>query len=509
MSNTTLWIEWRLWQSRPTGYHVTNLLLHIAAAILLGTVLQRLAIPGAWFAALLYTVHPVNVESVAWIAQRKGLLAVVFFLVSVLWYLKAKEINSAKPHNALADATTPAHGSTGGIWYWLSLLAFLLALLSKGSVVVLPVVLLGLAWWRRRRITLADCASTVPFFLVAIALLAVNLWQQTAGFTTTIRTASLVERLLGAGNAIWFYLSKALLPIGQIFVYPQWRIQTHDLLWWAPIIAAVIVTLGLWRQGSSEPTSCGRSLLFAWGFFVTALLPVLGFVDVGFMRYSPVADHYQHLALIGVVTLVAAGFVRWQATGRQAEGAAPSIVAVALVAVLSLLTWQQAELYSGPIELYSTVLQQNPECSMAHYNLGNALFRSNQPQQAMLQYQSALRLDPNYSEAHANMGAALVGLGRPGEAINHYQQALAINPTNVDAVANMALAFAALHRSEDAIATAARAVEMARSQDEPLLADKVEAWLKSYRAAHGNRVEGPSTNDTSKAPDGRQACLGL
>ncbi len=169
VSNTTLWIEWRLWKSNPTGYHITNLLLHIASAILLWLVLQQLAIPGAFLAALLFTIHPVNVESVAWIAQRKGLLAIVFALLSVWWYLKADEVVPAAANDAPAGSTPPAQQSIGGKWYWLSLLAFVLAMLSKGSVVLLPLLLLGLAWWRRRRITLTDFASTVPFFLAAIA----------------------------------------------------------------------------------------------------------------------------------------------------------------------------------------------------------------------------------------------------------------------------------------------------------------------------------------------------
>ncbi len=241
VSNTTLWIEWRLWNLHSAGYHFTNLLLHVAASLMLWAVLKKLEIPGAFLAALLFTVHPVNVESVAWIAQRKGLLAVLFFLLAIFWFLKADEMQQR------------ANLSSGEKWYWLSLAAFMLAVLSKGSVVILPFVLLGIVWWRRRRITMPDFVSTLPYFLVAAVLLVLNLWAQSRGFSQVVRSVSISERLAGAGSVVWFYLSKALLPINQVFIYPKWGIEIHDLLWWLPLVAALGVTLALWlcRNASS------------------------------------------------------------------------------------------------------------------------------------------------------------------------------------------------------------------------------------------------------------------
>ncbi len=361
VSNTSLWLEWRLWKGNPAGYHITNLLLHVASALLIWMVLKKLAIPGAFLAALLYAVHPINAESVAWISQRKDLLAVVFALLAGLWYLRAQD-----------------RGATFGIWYWLSLLAFLLAMLSKGSVACLPVVLLGLIWWRKRRIGLADLIATLPFFLIAVVLSVVNARVQTRGFSDTIRTAGLMERCEGAAAAVWFYVAKALVPINQVFIYPQWHIETNQVLGWLPLMAAVIVTVLLVCLGGIRSTPSARSLLFAWGFFCVALATDVGFADVGFMRYSLVADHYLHFALIGVVALVAAGFETWRAS-LQPVGMAPSIVAGVIVAALSMLTWQQAKLYGGPVPLYSNLLEKNPQCVIAHYNLANALLKNNQP----------------------------------------------------------------------------------------------------------------------------------
>ncbi len=285
LTNSSFWLEWRLWGMNPIGYHVTNVLLHIANAALAWAILRRLQIPGAFFAALIFVAHPVNVESVAWIAQRKNTLSMLFFLLSILWYLKHDN----------DDEHTHAPGRAR--WYGLSLLAFVLAMLSKGSVAVLPPMLLLLAWWQRRAIAPRDLVRTVPFFAVAAGLSLVNMWVQAYGAPEVVRHATLVERALGAGAVLWFYVWKAVLPINLAFVYPQWTINATDLRWWLPLLAAVLVTGFLvWRRD----TTWGRPALFAWAFYGLALAPVMGFVDVYFMKYSLVADHYQYIALLAV-----------------------------------------------------------------------------------------------------------------------------------------------------------------------------------------------------------------
>ncbi len=176
---------------------------------------------------------------------------------------------------------------------------------SKGSVAILPLVLLLILWWQRRSFNKAELLRTAPFFLLSAVLTPVIIWFVTHGSGEAVRHASFLQRLLGAGAAIWFYLSKALLPIHLAFVYPLWNIQPADTLWWLPLIAALAVSAILFWKRNSE---WGRALLFAWAFYVVALLPVLGFTDPGYARYSLVADHYQHIALIAVVTLIAAGW---------------------------------------------------------------------------------------------------------------------------------------------------------------------------------------------------------
>ncbi len=223
LTGTTFWLEWRLWGMNPFGYHVTNLLLHLASAGLLWAALRRLSIPGAGIAACLFALHPVNVESVAWVVQRKNVLSLFFFLLSALWFLIHDEDSSGRV----------------GRWYWLSLAAFVLAMLSKGSVAVLPAALLLVAWWRRGNVTVRDIVLTLPFFAIAAGFTVLNVSLQTRNVAEVIRDVTIVERVLGAAAVVWFYLSKAVLPIGLVFVYRQWDIDAGDLRWWLPLAAAL------------------------------------------------------------------------------------------------------------------------------------------------------------------------------------------------------------------------------------------------------------------------------
>ncbi len=451
VTNTTLWLEWRLWGMNPTGYHVTNLILHIAATLLMWAILRKLNIPGAFFAALLFAVHPVNVESVAWISQRKNVLAMPFFLLSILWYLRQFSLSGSdnaqySRHTPCAD---PAHGVSGlliGPWYWLSLLAFVMGILSKGSVVVLPVLLLGILWWLRP-LTKWDLARTAPFFVIAVLLAGVNVWFQTHGRGIEYRSAGFVERLLGAGGVVWFYLYKAFLPLNLVFIYPQWHIESGNLLWWLPLVAALVVTPVLWwyREGWTRP------ILFAWGFFCVSLVPVLGFTDVGFMMYSLVSDHYQHIAIIGVIALAAAGWSEWRERAWGRVRTAAGGAAVAAAGTLMLLTYGQSQIYRNNIILYQATLEKNPECWLAQNNLGNILVNVGRPQEAIKQYEQALRLKPDYAETYNNLGNALAATGRTEEAIKQYEQALRIQPDYNEAYNNLGTTLVDAGRAEEAI----------------------------------------------------------
>src|SRR5262245_7464980 len=332
VTNSTFWLEWRFWLDNPTGYRATNIVLHIVDSLLIWLVLRRLIIPGAFFAALLFAVHPVNVESVAWIAQRKNVLSLLFFLLSIWFYLRSQPTSvsdSPRRGEPKGNSALTSERSFSASSYWLGLTAFVLAALSKGSVAILPLVLLLISWWQHSRITRRDLLMTAPFFAIAVVLTVVNIWFQRHGSEEIIRHVTFAQRLAGAGAVVWFYLWKSLMPLRLAFVYPQWEIDTSDLRWWLPLAATLIVTtLLIWQRR----TRFGHPLLFAWAFFCIALLPVMGFTDVGFMKYSLVADHYQHIALIAVVALAAAAMVQaariWLGDSASSRARAVAIAAI-------------------------------------------------------------------------------------------------------------------------------------------------------------------------------------
>jgi len=435
--STTLWIEWRLWGMHSAGYHVTNLVLHLVSAGLIWLTLQRLSIPGAFLAALLFAVHPVNVESVAWIAQRKNLLALLFFLLSVLCYLRF-------------ESPPGVHGRRAALavsrWYWLSLGSFVLAMLSKVSVAILPAVLLGIVWWRRP-LRMPDLMRLAPFVALAAALLRVNFWFRTHGLDSPIPTVGVTEKLLGAGAVVWFYLSKALLPVNLVFMYPQWHIQPDQWQWWLPLLAALLVSCVLWRYRSGW----ARPVLLAWGYFCVSLLPVLGFTDVGYQEHLVVADHYQHIALIGVTALLAAGWATWRQRVRGIARRTATAAACAALATLMLLTWRQSRLYVDAMTLYQATLERNPAAAMAHNNLGTIFLEAGRRAEAMAHFEKAVELKPDYADAHNNLGFTLLQEGRPQEARAHLERALQLAPYLAHAYYNMGTVLVQTGRAPEAI----------------------------------------------------------
>lgn len=421
ITNSSFWIEWRLWGPKPLGYHVTNVMLHACSALVLWSVLRRLSIPGAWLAAAVFALHPVNVQSVAWIAQRKNTLALLFFLLSVHQFVASEDTGRRPP-------------------YWLSVAFFLLAMLSKGSVATLPVMLLLLVWWRRGSLNLRDVRRALPYFAVAIALTLVNLWFQSRMEGGT-RDLTMLPRLLGAAAIAWFYALKAVAPLDLTFMYPQWSIQASEWRWWLPLLgAAAITVLLMWRRRDDV----ARHLLFAWGFFCLALLPVMGFTDTYFMKYALVADHYQYIAIIAVAAAAAAGAYRW--LPHRLRGA----IGVAVIAVLGAMTWSQAHVYADAETFYRTAIDRNPNVAVLHNNLGAALLERETTEEAAAHLRQALRLQPDFALAHNNLCNAAARLGSALEAISECTAALQNEPGRASLRTSLAIALAAVGRLTEA-----------------------------------------------------------
>jgi tetratricopeptide (TPR) repeat protein len=424
-----LWFEWRIWGTNPAGYHLINVLLHAASSILLWRVLAALKIQGAWLAGLIFAVHPVNVESVAWITQRKNALSMVFYLLTFLFYIRFERTRSPR-------------------WYCAALGTFLLGLLSKTSIVMLPLVLLALAWWRFGRISRRDVSRIAPFLMLSLVLGLVTLWYQTlrpAVATETVRTDDFLTRLAAAGWAIWFYLSKAILPIGLAFIYPRWEVSSAEPLHWLPL-AALLVVIALLVAQRHRPVE--RALLVCLTCYIAMLLPILGFVNIFYMLFSLVADHWQYFALPAVVALLGAALLqlRQRAPAHLIHG-----TGALLVVVLCFLSFNQARIYESNETLFMDTVAKNPACWVAHDGLGNAAVGKGQFNEALGHYEEALRLKPDFVKAHSNIAIALGGLGRFEESASHSREALRLEPSFAEAHNNLGNALAAQGRFAEAI----------------------------------------------------------
>jgi len=427
---TSYWLEHQLWGLNPTGYHVVNVLVHVACALLIWRILLRLKVPGAWLAAFIFAVHPVNVESVAWITQRKNILSMFFFLLALLWYLRFDDSGRRR-------------------LYRLAVVSFVLAMLSKGAVAPLPVVILMCAWWQHSTISRRDVLRSLPFFAVSALMSVVEIWFQytQAIGAEVVREASFFARLAGAGQAVWFYLYKALLPVNLSFVYPRWDIDPANWLCYIPDLA-LLGLLGLcWRCRRSW----GRPLMFALGYYVVMLLPVLGFLNIYFMRYSLVADHYQYVSIIGIIALVVAvGYRTAARLGGWGKGIA-KIAAVFVLTTLGILTWYQCHIYRDMETLWRDTLRKNPDAWMAHTNLGNVLSAQGKFDEAISNYRQALQIKPDDAKPHYNLGKALQSQGKLDEAIRHYHQALQLKPNYAEAHNNLGAALQLQGKLDEAI----------------------------------------------------------
>ncbi|UCG50780.1 MAG: tetratricopeptide repeat protein [Candidatus Latescibacterota bacterium] len=437
---TTYWIEYQLWGLNPPGYHVNNVILHAINALLVWIVLRRLRLPWAWFAAAVFALHPVHVESVAWVTERRNTLSGLFYLLSLLAYLGFQPIGDSRRAKGLA-----VRPHRRWVMYALSMTFFVAALLSKTVTLTLPAAILLLMWWRRGRLVWRDTWPVVPFFVVGIALsfLTVGLERsfiQEGGPGWGMH--STLDRFLIAGRVVWFYLGKVLFPVRLAFHYPRWTIDAH--LWWQHLYPAaaiaLLVTLFCVRR------RLGRGPLAALLFFGGTLVPVLGFVDYFYMTYSFVADRFLYLPSIGMITLVVAGAATGiQRLGPTAVKTARAVCVVVLV-VLGAGVWQRSMAYETTETLYRDVLAKYPDAWLAHYSLGCVLGANNRPDEAITHLEAALRLKPNFPAIRGYLGVVYSQVGRYDDALRMYQEALRQHPD--DEVIRTNLGFTYIHIGE-------------------------------------------------------------
>lgn len=430
------WLEWHVFGYFAPGYHIVNVALHIIGAVLVWRILRRLKVPGAFLAALIFAVHPVGAASVAWISEGKNTWSLIFFALTVVCWLKSENEETTNIQRSTFNAQQ---------FYFLSLGSFLLALLSKSSVVMLPVVLFGCVWWQRKKISARDVRRTIPFFALSLAAGLVTLWFQKyrAGTVNFSQPMNFAERLAGAGWAVWFYFFQALWPAHLMPIHPNPTIQIASIAAWLPLAALLGIFLVNWKFRRSW----GRPVLFALGYFILLLLPILGFFDIYYFLFSRVADHWNYLALIGLAALVAGG---WNSIFKSQNNFVSTGGATAMVLTLFFLTRHQAALHADAEIYWRDAVEKNPSAWAAHGNLAGMLRERKKIDAAIFEYKEALRLNPNFANAHLELGETLAGQGKIPEAIARFTEAVRLEPGLSEAHYDLAIALEGQNKLDEA-----------------------------------------------------------
>ena len=458
---SVFWVEHAMWGLAPLPYHLVNVAEQASCAIVLWRVYKHLQIPGAWVGAAFWAQHPLQVESVAWISEMKNTQSCLFYLLTILFFvrwLREKEI---------------ARQKSDGWNYGLSVVFALLAMASKSSTLVLPIVLMLCAWWVEGRWHWRQAIRFIPFLFLSAVACAITLGSPPTGVPENAElqvARSWPERLATAGDVIWFYLGKLLWPHPLMAIYPRWVIDAANWISYLPLVAAIIVLLVLWWNRASW----ARPYFFAFSYFLAVLFPFLGLIDQSFWRYSFVEDHLQYLASMGPLALAGAGLVRLGEMVAPKKTWVQNSLSAGVLLILGLVSWQRAWVYQGEATLWTDELAKNPSCyvadnnlgdvslqkgnvseaaahyqkaqeinprfAKAYYNLGYLRMQQGRFPEAIAQYQKALEINPNYARAHNNLGIALVQTGQIDQAVTEFQQALRIIPGYADATKNLAIA---------------------------------------------------------------------
>jgi tetratricopeptide (TPR) repeat protein len=479
LTHTFFWIEHHLWGNNPVGYHLVNVIVHAMNALLVWKILRRLVIPGAGLAAMLFALHPVNVETVAWISEGKNTFSALFYLLSFWTFLRTSFFDSALPAR-----------KSDGQWYALSFGFFVCALLCKTVASSLPAAILLLVFLKSGTIRRRNVLPLIPYFAIGI-LLSLNTAYlerthvKAVGADWTFASSvpgEMVARCLIAGRAVWFYLVKLCVPLGLSFEYPRWHIDISSPMQYLFPLSAIVAVLSLYWMRHY----LGRGMLVGTLFFIGTLVPALGFNNIFPMRYSLVADHFQYLACLGPIVVLAVA-ISHLSTRRAGE----YLPAELIVGVLGLLTWNRCVTFQDSWHLYSDTLAKNPRAWMSNGNLGSmyldlgrlreaeyylgrslavhrqnpviatrmgqVYFRREQPQIAVEWYRAAIGLDPHFAESHFELAQALERINNTADALKEYDQAVTIQPKHAPA----RLAYGILLTKLDRFSEAADQLEQA------------------------------------------------
>jgi tetratricopeptide (TPR) repeat protein len=440
-------VDYLIWGMDPFGYHLTNLILHTAGSVIFYFVSRRLLAlafstseaedtwrlnASAALAALLFAVHPLRVESVAWATERRDVLSGVFYFSAIYCYLRAAVI---------------AEGGTRKWWLWATAAAYLLSLLSKATAMTLPAILILLDLYPLKRLRGGPrqwfkpefrgvLFEKIPFLLLALACAAAALFaQHTTGALKPLDQFDLISRLLQASFALMFYMFKTVWPLNLSPIY-ELPVDAGPWFWLFILsgVGTITLTLALAFFARSWPAA-----LACWAYYVIVLAPVTGVAQSG---PQLVADRYTYLACLSWPLLLAGGFFQLQGRSTDQSGRRAFVataLAAAVILIAGVMTWNQNAIWRTPKTLWQYAVNVAPASSIAHYNLARTLEREHAPDLAIDSYRRAVTVNPSHAKAHLNLAALLAGKGFEAEAIEHYRQALEIRPDHADAHNNLGL----------------------------------------------------------------------
>ncbi|MBF0289351.1 MAG: tetratricopeptide repeat protein [SAR324 cluster bacterium] len=467
ISRTTFWLERQLWGLNLSITHRINVIFHLVSAIILWLALRQFGMRGAWWAAMIFALHPIHVQSVAWIAERRNVVASIFYISCIWSYLYSDHKHSQR-------------------WYWIAVGLFLCALLSKTSTIMLPVILIFGRMWLKSPWNRSDLIRLFPFFFLSLLMAAGRIWFESVSLGAQRLPIDLtfLERLLLAGHIPFFYLTKLVYPYPLIFTYPSWDIQITDLSMYFPIISVLVVAgVSIWKyQAWAFPIFIGL------GAFLATLFPVLGFFQIAWTQFSFVTDHWVYLPSLPIIVLASQGILKMMeqpGTSRIGHQYRQTGVIGILLIGFGVLTWKQTQIYQNQKTLWEATLQHNSNSWVAHTVLGleylqegkyqraleysnqalalksdnifatisrgRILFHMQQYEKAIEDYNRALQIDPQSTVAHFHRGNAFSENKQYQQAIKDYNQVIKIDPEHLLSYYNRAFLFFSLKQYDDAV----------------------------------------------------------
>ena len=441
---STFWLEHALWGLTPLPYHLVTVSFHAASAVVLWRVLRNLEVRGSWLGAALWALHPVAVESVAWVSEMKNTESCLFYLLTILFFVKGLKSGSLG-------------NRSGGNWnYSIALLCSALAMVSKSSTLLMPLVLCLCTWWVKERWSWRDMAKVVPILLMCIVVgVVVKHVAHLNGGNELHWAQTWQERVAMAGYIFWFYVGKLFWPYPLLTYYAFWKVDPEQWISYLPVVTVVLTLIILWLKRRTWSGPC----FFAFAYYLIMLLPVLGLFSMTGFRYSVIEDHLQYLASMGPLALAGTGLARLSDFAIPGRSLLQPALCAGLLLVLGILSWRQAYNYQSEKTLWTYNLIENPASWAAYNGLGFCLAKEGKVDEAITLFQKALEIDPYYAVTHFNLGMALAEKGRMDDAIAEYQTALTLDPDNAQAHAKLGEALSQRGQIDEAVSQYGKALE--------------------------------------------------